>query len=162
MGFQKGVSFSLEEVFEMAKKIEINGEKFYRAAAEKNQEHREFLLKMADQEKGHEILFTKMAERLVSEENRILNNEKAQDALKYLEALAGSRVFVTTDNSSPTEQHYRDAQELFDEAITREKDAIIFFLGLKELLPDLESKQKIDELISEEMTHITWIKRHSP
>jgi rubrerythrin len=39
-------------------------------------------------------------------------------------------------------------------AINREKDSIVFYLGMKELVPENLGKNKIDDIIKEEMKHI--------
>ena len=38
-----------------------------------------------------------------------------------------------------------------------EKDSIAFFVGLKELIPENFGRDKVEELIKEEMKHIRWL-----
>ncbi|MBT7259953.1 MAG: rubrerythrin, partial [Desulfobacula sp.] len=42
-------------------------------------------------------------------------------------------------------------------AIQAEKDSIIFYLGMKEIVPEKSGKAKIDDIIKEEMSHIRII-----
>ena len=45
-------------------------------------------------------------------------------------------------------------------AILAEKDAIVFYLGMKEMVPDRYGKDKLDKIIKEEMDHIRTISKH--
>ena len=57
-------------------------------------------------------------------------------------------------------QEERDS--LYDpqgEAIQAEKDAIAFYLGMKEMLSDSTALPKIDSLIKEEMSHIVILSK---
>ena len=38
-----------------------------------------------------------------------------------------------------------------------EKDSIVFYLGLRQLVPPAMGKQKLDAVVKEEMTHIAWL-----
>jgi rubrerythrin len=43
---------------------------------------------------------------------------------------------------------------ILKEAITAEKDSILFYLGIKDLVPQALGQNRIDEIIKEEMAHI--------
>ena len=44
-------------------------------------------------------------------------------------------------------------EEILKEAILAEKDSIVFYLGMKEMVPENFGKTKIDAIIKEEMVH---------
>ena len=44
-------------------------------------------------------------------------------------------------------------------AIGREKDSIVFFLGMKDLVSEKLGKDRIDGIIREEMNHITILSK---
>jgi rubrerythrin len=69
-------------------------------------------------------------------------------APQYLKALADTRVFFEKDMDPTT------MKEILKAAITAEKDSIVFYLGMKELVPEKMGKAKIDDIIKEEMSHI--------
>ena len=48
-------------------------------------------------------------------------------------------------------------EEILKEAILAEKDSIVFYLGMKELVPENFGKTKIDAIIKEEMAHINLL-----
>jgi len=45
-------------------------------------------------------------------------------------------------------------EEILKKAILAEKDSIVFYLGMKEMVPVNSGKTKIDAIIKEEMVHI--------
>ena len=45
-------------------------------------------------------------------------------------------------------------EEILKEAILAEKDSIVFYLVMKEMVPENFGKSKIDAIIKEEMAHI--------
>ncbi|MCK5100356.1 MAG: rubrerythrin, partial [Desulfobacteraceae bacterium] len=61
--------FNANDIFEMAIKIEQNGAKFYRDAADKveGEENKQFLLELATMEDGHEATFASMQKELKGE-----------------------------------------------------------------------------------------------
>jgi rubrerythrin len=69
----------------------------------------------------------------------------------YIRALADTRVFFEKkiDISS--------MEEILKAAIVAEKDSIIFYLGLKNAVPERLGGEKIDIIIEEEMSHITLL-----
>jgi rubrerythrin len=48
-------------------------------------------------------------------------------------------------------------EEILKAAIVAEKDSIIFYLGLKNAVPERLGGEKIDIIIEEEMSHITLL-----
>ena len=61
-----GITFTADEIFEMAEKIEKNGAEFYREAAEKatDKDTKQMLLDMAVMEQGHLETFQDMRKEL--------------------------------------------------------------------------------------------------
>ena len=45
-------------------------------------------------------------------------------------------------------------KDILKAAIGAEKDSIVFYLGMKELVPEKLGKDKLDGIIKEEMAHI--------
>jgi rubrerythrin len=46
------------------------------------------------------------------------------------------------------------AKKFIRYAMAAEKDSIVFYLGMKDLVPENLGKDKIDQIIKEEMSHI--------
>jgi len=50
-------------------------------------------------------------------------------------------------------------EDILQKAIGMEKDSIVFYLGIKELVPERLGKGRIDAIIREEMNHITSLSK---
>ena len=68
--------------------------------------------------------------------------------------MAGMAVFGI--RSDPAEElHGRQNEtDIIRRAVGKEKDSIVFYHGLKEFVPAGADKNKIDDIIKEEMRHI--------
>lgn len=142
--------FNMNEILEMAEQIERNGAAFYRKAAEgiPDSQNRELLLELAQMEDEHEKTFASLRAQLSEVEKTSALFDPEGETVFYLRALADTRVFFEkkTDTAS--------LEEILKEALTAEKDSIVFYLGMKELVPEKYGKEKIDSIIKEEMGHI--------
>lgn len=152
--------FSADEIFEMAEQIERNGARFYRKMAEKISDKSigELLLDFAAMEDDHERVFASMRADLSDKEREPNVFDPGDEAALYLRALADLRVFnekaedgfVLPEDLSESEKGIK----VFREAIKQEKDSIVFYLGMKGLVPENLGREKIDSIIKEEMKHI--------
>jgi rubrerythrin len=142
--------FNADEIFEMAEQIERNGALFYRKAAESiaDPAEKRLLLDLAEMEDEHEKTFADLRKGLSEKEKTATVFDPEGEAALYLRALADTRVFFEKkiDPSS--------MEEILKEAILAEKDSIVFYLGMKEIVPENAGKTKIDAIIKEEMGHI--------
>ncbi len=145
--------FNAEEIFEMAEQIERNGAKFYRMAAESisDQESKDFLLKLAEMEDQHERTFKALKAELTPPGRESTVFDPSGEAVLYLQALADTRVFFEK------EMDLSSIRTILKEALTAEKDSIVFYLGMKDMVPEKLGKDKIDWIIKEEMAHISLL-----
>ena len=145
-----GNEFNANDIFEIAKQIEINGAKFYRDAANQvdNDAHKQFLLELAAMEDSHEQIFADMQQNLKPDEIKPLTFDPDDENALYLKALADTRVFFEKESPGP------DMKKILTAAIGAEKDSIVFYLGIKEMVAQSAGKSKVDDIIKEEMSHI--------
>lgn len=147
--------FNADDIFEMAQQLERNGAIFYRTAADKVKDgaSREFLLRLASMEDDHEKTFAKMQEELKAAEKKPTVFDPEGESLHYLQALADTRVFFEKriDTSS--------MEAILKDAITAEKDSIVFYLGMRDLVPGKLGRDRLDDVIKEEMEHIRLLSR---
>lgn len=146
-------AFNANDIFEIARKIEINGAKFYREAANRmdEQKHKQFLLGLADMEVSHEKTFSAMQKELGASELSATTFDPENESALYLKALADTRVFFEKTQPETT------MKGILASAIGAEKDSIAFYVGMKELVPEKSGKSKIDTIIKEEMSHIKML-----
>lgn len=154
--------FSANEVFEIAKRIEKNGKRFYRHAAEKFNDKITFglLMGLANMEDEHEKVFVAMQDIMTEEERDKQGYEVDPKALAYLHALADSYMFNSEQEAEDPIYGLETIEQILQKAIALEKDSIILYLGLKDVVPASLGKDRIEEIIREEMQHITTLTRH--
>jgi rubrerythrin len=50
-------------------------------------------------------------------------------------------------------------QAILKAAVLAEKDSIVFYLGMKDLVPEGMGQSQLDDIIKEEMSHIKMLSR---
>ncbi len=147
--------FNADDIFEIAQQLERNGAKFYRTAAESinEPEAKQFLLKLAEMEDDHEKTFSKMRATLTASEKASTVFDPNGDAVHYLRALADTRVFFEKEIDTTS------LQAILKDAITAEKDSIVFYLGMREAVPEGMGRGRLDDVIKEEMGHIRLLSK---
>ena len=145
-----GFDFNADDIFEMAERMERNGAKFYRTAAEKvaDSSAKEFLLELAVMEDEHEKTFALLRADLSKQEKAATVFDPEGESALYLRALADTEVFFKK------EIDVSSMEEILKAAITAEKDSIVFYLGMMQFVPDELGKDKLGMIIKEEMGHI--------
>ena len=151
-----GMPFNADEVFEMAEQIERNGAKFYRTSANNisDSNKKKLLIDLAEMEDEHEQTFKNMRKELTEEEKILTTFDPNGESEGYLRALADTRVFYEKEISATS-----SLKEIFKTAIAAEKESIVFYLGMKDVVPAHLGKQKLDDIIKEEMSHIKLLSK---
>ena len=154
------VEFSADEVFAMAEQIERNGARFYRKAADKAEgEAKEILVRFALMEDEHERTFQTMRAELPEAARQPLVFDPEGDLGMYVKAMADGYVFNVREDPSTTLTGEETVEELFGMALGREKEAVVFYVGLKAAVPAEVGQDKIDRIIREELGHIGILSR---
>jgi len=154
-----GITFNAFEIFEMAEQIERNGVKFYRKAAEGNsdQEICQTLLDLADMEAEHEETFANMRKQISYKERELITFDPENEMALYLQAMASGHVFDLKKDPSQQLTGKETVEDILKMAIEAEKDSIVFYLGLKDFVPIKAGRDKVEEIIKEEQSHITLL-----
>ena len=147
--------FNADDVFEMAEQMERNGGKFYRTAADSVEDsaNKDFLLELAAMEDQHEKTFQAMRAELSDLEKASTVFDPEGEAALYLRALADTRVFFEKEIDVTT------MRNILKSAIEAEKDSIVFYLGMKEAVPENLGKGRLEHIIKEEMGHIKLLSK---
>ena len=153
------ISFNAAEILEMAKEIERNGAKFYRKAAESIDDKKThlFLLDLAAMEDRHEKTFKEMKNKLSDTEQRPVTFDPDNEAVLYLRAMADGHVFDIKADTSQKLTGNETPEDIFGMALKAERDSIAFYVGLKTFVSAEIGKNKVEEIIAEEMAHIVTI-----
>ena len=142
--------FNAKDVFEMAKQIERNGVKFYQSAAAgvAGETEKKMLTALAKMEATHEKTFSDMENELTEQETAETTFDPDNETALYVKALADTKVFFDKQIDTTS------MKEILKAAITAEKDSIVFYLGMRDLVPGKLGGKRIDDIIKEEMSHI--------
>jgi len=156
-----GVEFNAEEVLRIAEQIEHNGAEFYRKASENlsDERNKKLLVDLSDWEQQHEKTFATMRAELAGAEREAMVFDPQGETAAYLKALADHRVFDVSVDPSKRLTGRESAEEIIRLALGAEKDSIVFYLGMKDMVSARQGKDKIDAIIKEEMSHITILTR---
>ena len=156
-----GIPFNLNEIFEMAEQIERNGARFYRRAAEGTMDprNRELLLHLATIEDEHEKTFASMRAILANAKRETAVFDPDGQAALYLRAMADERVFNVKTDPAELFTGKETMEDILQIAIGMEKDSIVFYLGMKELVPERLGKEGIEAIIKEEMDHLASLSK---
>ena len=92
-----------------------------------------------------------------SEENDVFDPDG--EAGMYLAALASGKVFDMTKDPADLLKGDESLDEVIRRAIGFEKDSIVFYLGMKDLVQERSGREKIDLIVKEEMQHIVLLSR---
>jgi rubrerythrin len=152
-----GVTLNADEMFEIAEQIERNGAKFYRAAAKKFSGINQVLLNLAAMEDKHLEIFQDMRAQLTSKEQQPDVFDPENQAQMYLRVMADGHVFdIKTD---PVEKlsGIKKPEDVLKFALGIERDSIAYYVGLKEFVPVKAGRDKVEDIIREEMEHIVVI-----
>jgi len=146
------ISFSGSELINIAIGIERRGIVFYdiMASSTKNDAARELFHYLADMERDHIQTFQGM---LGEADKYQPSPDQAGEYTAYLQALVDSAVFsddlVTSEMATRAES---DAEAL-ELAIRAEKDSILFYYEMKDVMPQ-RAKPTVNKIIAEEKSHL--------
>ena len=153
--------FNADEILEMAEQIERNGARFYRKAAKliKDAAVSKLLQDLAVWEDGHERVFATMRADLADQERDPRVFDPEHETSMYLRAMADGHVFDARVDPVDTLTGKESAEEILRMAIGQEKDSIVFYTGLKEMISQTAGRERIEEIIKGEMGHIGFLNR---
>jgi rubrerythrin len=151
------VPFTITEVLEIAEQMEIRGGKFYREAAKHHVSARDLLKQLADQEDAHIARFREMREALTAEEKQVPTHDPYGELDLYIKAMLDGIRFELNKDPAKAVTGRESLEDIFRMAIQAEKDAVLFYSGLRDAVVGSKSKERIQQIIREEMSHIVWL-----
>lgn len=155
-----GLGLNAGEVLEMAEAVERNGAAFYRKAAEQHADEldRGFLLSLAQMEDEHEKTFSAMRADLSAGEAVSATFDPDNEAAMYLAALADGHGGEGAPSVADALTGKESLADILTTAIELEKKSILFYVGLKELVPEALGKNKVEAIIREETQHVAVLR----
>ncbi|MBU4211658.1 MAG: ferritin family protein [Verrucomicrobia bacterium] len=151
--------FNADEVFEMAEQIERNGAAFYRLAAKQFPAQQRLLTIIAEQEDQHCATFSALRRQLASKDKEATAYDPGQEAEAYLRAMADRRVVDISRRPKDILKGAESFADILGIAVGMEKDSIVFYVGMQDMVPPALGRDKVDLIIKEEKQHIVFLNR---
>jgi rubrerythrin len=146
--------FNANEIFNIGIQIEKNGEHFYHSAAQQTNDVniKDLFNKLANWENQHIEIFENLKDSLSGKdmEKDVFDPENLTHL--YLKAVADNEIFVKGKEFSI--EDCNSVEDILKQAIEIEKESVVLYTSMKELVSEDSDKKHIDKLISEEINHI--------
>jgi rubrerythrin len=151
--------FNADEILAIAVKIERNAQAFYGRAAEavSAEPIRALFRDLAKWEVSHERLFSAMRDKFAAQQAAAAVMDPDGEAAKYLQAIADGEIFAVEQTEADLATMGDDPANILATAIQREKDSVVFYLAMKEMVPASLGRGDIDKIIAEEMSHVRFL-----
>lgn len=151
-------NFSADEIFQMAMQIERDGARFYHKAADvfSGSDKKSLLESLAKMEENHLRDFTEMREEFQNaQKDSVIDPDDVSAA--YLSNIAAGRVFDASSDPCEMIQPDSNLRDILKKAIDLEKNSIVFYIGLKDMVNTKSGKAKVEAIISQELKHIVML-----
>ena len=147
------IFFSIREVIEMAVSTERSGQAFYQTASKLAKENnlKELFRYLAEEEEKHLKTFQGLYNLL--KEKPEITPYNWEEAKLYLEALVDSKFFAGPDAAINLAKEAKDELEVIYAAIEFEKDTLLFFYQILEMIKSQE-QELVKKIIEQEKKHI--------
>jgi rubrerythrin len=142
--------FSIQEILDLAIRIENNGESVYRRAVDEISETAlaSVLQWMADEEVEHARWFSELKDKL---RTHSINPFMVEMSRKVFADILGEKSFSHQDVDFSKIDRVSDLVAVF---IEFEKDTILFYETLKPFIEDNDTLNNLEKIIAEENKHI--------
>lgn len=150
------IKFSADEILSVAEKIERNGARFYQRAAELQDDPKkaQLLTDLAKMEEEHERTFSAMRAALTEQERAETVYDPEDEIGLYLQAMANGHIFDPESDPAATLKQNDSLESVLRTAIGLEKESVVFYQGVKSIVPERLGQGRVEAIIKEEVGHI--------
>jgi len=151
--------FNADEVLQMAIRSEENAGAFYRRAAELNKDRADvaFLLGLAEMEDAHKRTFEGIRADLMEKRQDLTAYQPNDEAARYLDAVSDGSAGEGSPRLAESLTGEETIQDLLKTGIRLEKDAILFYIGLADAVPEGLGRAKVKTIVREEQDHVATL-----
>lgn len=144
--------FAGSEIVEIGIQIEKNGKDFYEALSgmAKDERTKDIFKFLAGQEHQHIATFRKILDAVHKYEPP---ESYPGEYFSYMNALANEHIFTKKDKGKEIAKSVADDREAIDMGIKFEKESILFYEGMKKVVPEGQV-EPVNALISQENNHL--------
>ena len=143
--------FNAVDIFKIAETIEDDGAKFYTDAAKffAGEDISGLFTELAHWEIQHKKVFAEMRGKITQQ------HPKLGPGTEEYKAVAALSTFSLWSEPHRQFSSMDTRHEVIRQALQKEKDTIVFYVGLKDFVAANEDKKIINDIIKEEMKHIS-------
>lgn len=147
-----GNIFAGSELVQLGIQIEKNGRDFYHALTKFSQavKAKEIFKYLSGEEEKHIVIFQRLLDSVEKYQPAQIYPE---EYFAYMNALASEHIFTQKDKGKEIAASVKSDKEAVDMGIGFEKDSIIFYEGMKKVVPGYDLKV-VEELILQEQSHL--------
>jgi rubrerythrin len=150
-----GNIFAGSELVEIGIQIEINGKDFYEeiAVQSKDKKVKDLFLFLSGEENDHIKKFQGILDSVQKYEPA---EAYPGEYFAYMSSLASQYVFTKKDQGRVMAQKVNSETDAIELGIGLEKDSILFYEGMKTVVPEYDRKI-VDALIAQEKKHLSML-----
>ncbi|MCX7854507.1 MAG: ferritin family protein [Anaerolineae bacterium] len=145
--------FTAAEAINMALRIEETGEAFYTAMARKvhDPQVKAVMEDLAVQERRHYNAFMKLSGYVAEPPSH--SQAEWEEYVQYLQVAVDNAIFAGPDKALALAESVADPKEALHMALGFEKDTLLFYYDLRELMREAD-RPVVNEIIREEKAHV--------
>lgn len=147
-----GNIFAGSEIIEIGVQIEKNGRDFYDTLSRqtKNSKAKEMFVYLKGEEEKHVLVFQGLLDKVEKYEPP---ESYPGEYFAYMNSLASNYVFTQKDVGESLAKKITSDSQAIDTGISHEKDSVVFYEGMKQVVPEHDHKI-IEEIIEQEEGHL--------
>jgi rubrerythrin len=126
------------------------------AAKQENPAVKDELMALSQMEADHAEMFVKMRRQLPEDMRTAVFDPNDQAAL-YLQAIADSSIAEGSPEVAAMMTGKESFKDVLKLAVELEKQAILFYLGIKDMVPERLGKDMVERIIKEEQSHVVML-----
>lgn len=153
--------WNADELFQVGVEVEKNGREFYLAAEQKapTPEFAKLCRELAHWEEAHIALFESLRAALPPEAFEGGAFDPDSETGAYVRATADGHVFRRGADVAAHVDRCKTPADFLDVALSFEKDSVVFYSAMKQVVAASQGRAKVDALIEEELRHIAILTR---
>jgi rubrerythrin len=153
------IAYTADEIFSIGVEIEKNGRRFYEAAARSASDSSAKALfdRLSKWELEHEKLFSVLQSGLSDQAKEPVSYDPAGELGLYLKAAADSHIFKVGADIQSLVKQCKTEKEALAMALTFEKDSVVLYSTMLNLVPEHLGKKDVQKILNEELKHVSII-----
>jgi rubrerythrin len=153
------IVYTADEIFNIGLEIEKNGRRFYEAAsrAASDAAIKALFDRLAKWETEHEKLFAALESGLSARSKEPVSYDPAEELGLYLKAAADTHIFKVDADIPSLVKQCTTEKEALAMALTFEKDSVVLYSTMLNLVPEHLGKKDVQKILNEELKHVAII-----